>query len=155
IILVSRETAMDPMALHELIVDHDATVMQATPSTWRLLLESGWEGSPRFKALIGGEALPLDLADALLARTGELWNMYVPTETTVWSPCWRVENPRQGVSVGRPIANTQIHVLDAQFKPCPIDTPGELFIGGDGVTLGYLHREELTAERFLPDPFNS
>src|SRR5690606_18529234 len=92
IILASRETTMDSVALRELIETQQATVMQATPSTWRLLIESQWQGSAEFKALIGGESLPLDLAEALLARTGELWNMYGPTETTVWSTCWRVED---------------------------------------------------------------
>ena len=103
----------------------------------------------------GGEALPAELADALHGRTRSLTNLYGPTETTVWSTCWRVEQPEQGISIGRPIANTQIHVLDERLQPCPIGVPGELWIGGDGVTLGYLHRPELTAERFVADPFSA
>ncbi|QHE85934.1 non-ribosomal peptide synthase/polyketide synthase [Hydrogenophaga sp. BPS33] len=153
VLLASRDQALNGEALRQLIESNHANVMQATPSTWRILIESGWQGSPNFKALIGGEGLPQDLAELLLARTGELWNMYGPTETTVWSTCWKVTQPEQGIFIGSPIANTTIHILDEQQKPCPIGVPGEIYIGGQGVTLGYLHREELTAERFIPDPF--
>jgi non-ribosomal peptide synthetase component F len=151
VIIASRDEVMDGPALRALLERHEATAMQATPSGWRLLVDAGWRGSPRFKALVGGEPLPQDLARSLLERTGELWNMYGPTETTVWSTCWRV---RDGVpiSIGTPIANTTIEVLDEGLRPCPIGVPGEIFIGGDGVTAGYLHRPELTAERFVADP---
>lgn len=156
VVLAQREHTVDGQALKDLIAQHQCTVMQATPSTWRMLIEAGWQGSTRtFKALIGGEALTRDLADALLARTAELWNMYGPTETTVWSSCWRVEHTHRPISIGRPIDNTQIHVLDEHMRPCPIGVPGEIWIGGDGVTLGYLHRPELTAERFVPDSFST
>ena len=155
IILASTEQAQDGRVLRACLEEHQATVMQATPSTWRMLLEAGWQGTPRFKALIGGEALPLDLAQQLLARTGELWNMYGPTETTVWSTLWRVVKPEAGICIGRPIANTQVHVLDEAGRLCPIGVPGEICIGGDGVALGYLHRPELTAERFVADPFRA
>lgn len=154
VVLASRDQALDGVALRDLIESAGATVMQATPSTWRILIDSGWQGSASFKALIGGEGLPQDLASQLLARTGELWNMYGPTETTVWSTCWKVVNPENGISIGRPIANTTVHILDERLQRCPIGVPGEIFIGGDGVTLGYLHRPELTAERFIPDPFS-
>jgi len=152
IVLASRDTAADSRALRSLIETTGADTMQATPSTWRLLIESGWQGHERFKALVGGEGLPADLAAQLLERTGELWNMYGPTETTVWSTCCRVTSAR-AIAIGRPIANTQVHVLDARLQPCPIGVPGEVYIGGDGVTLGYLDRPELTAERFVDDPF--
>ena len=154
VVLAEREHAIDGQALMGLLAQHQCSVMQATPSTWRMLIDAGWQGSTGFKALVGGEALTQDLADALMARTGELWNMYGPTETTVWSTCWRVQPGERPISIGRPIDNTQVHVLDAQMRPCPIGVPGELWIGGDGVTLGYLHRPELTAERFLADPFS-
>ena len=150
-ILASAEQAVDGRALCALLESSRATLMQATPSTWRMLIEAGWSGAPGFKALIGGEALPLDLAKALLERVGELWNMYGPTETTVWSTAWRVEQPETGISIGRPIANTQVHVLDAAGRPCLIGVPGEIYIGGAGVALGYLHRPELTDERFVRD----
>jgi acyl carrier protein len=118
-------------------------------------LEAGWQGSKDFKALVGGEALPKDLADQLIAQGVELWNMYGPTETTVWSTCWKVERPEQGVSIGRPIANTQVLVLDQYRQLCPIGVPGEIYIGGDGVTLGYLNRPELTAHSFVDDPYSA
>jgi amino acid adenylation domain-containing protein len=153
VVLASRDAAVDPQALRLLVESTEANVMQATPSTWRMLLESGWQGHGRFKALVGGEGLPTDLATKLLERTGQLWNMYGPTETTVWSTCWQVESPERGISIGRPIANTQVHVLDERLQPCAIGLPGEIYIAGDGVTTGYLHRPELTAERFVPDPF--
>jgi amino acid adenylation domain-containing protein len=152
VVLASREQAQDGRALRQLLENSDATVMQATPTTWRMLIDAGWQGGPTFKALIGGEALPPDLAAQLLQRTGQLWNMYGPTETTVWSTCWRVENPERGISIGRPIDNTSVTILDEQRRPCPIGVAGEICIGGDGVALGYLHRPELTAERFIADP---
>jgi amino acid adenylation domain-containing protein len=153
VVLASQDEATDGVALRKLLESSGATVMQATPATWRMLIEAGWKGGPRFRALCGGEAMRPDLAEALLARTGELWNMYGPTETTVWSTCWRVQRPQDGIWIGRPIANTQVHVLDERLTPCPIGVPGEVFIAGDGVALGYLDRPELTAERFVPDPF--
>ncbi len=155
VVLATREQTLDGGSLRTLLAEVDATVMQATPATWRLLLEAGWSGSSSFKALVGGEALPLELVHLLTARAGEVWNMYGPTETTVWSTCWRVEPNVQSVRIGAPIANTQIHVLDSQLRPCPIGVAGEIFIGGDGVTLGYWNRPELTAERFLDDPFRA
>ncbi len=156
VILVSRDTTMDGNALRALIEQTGATMMQATPGGWRLLLDAQWAGSPGFKALVGGEGLPSDLAQSLLQRCGELWNMYGPTETTIWSTLWRVEPARvaqRGVSIGRPIANTTVWVLDANGQRCPIGVPGEIVIGGEGVALGYLDRPELTAERFIPDPY--
>ena len=126
-------------------------MLQATPATWRLLLESGWTGSPGLTALCGGEALPGDLARSLLGRTAALWNLYGPTETTVWSSVHRVRGAE--ASVGRPIANTSAHLVDRDLQPVPAGVPGELLIGGTGVSRGYLGRADLTAERFLPDPF--
>jgi amino acid adenylation domain-containing protein len=154
IVLASRDDVQDGQSLKLLIERHGVNVMQATPATWRVLIEAGWMGSPQFKALIGGEGLPQDLASQLIVRTGELWNMYGPTETTVWSTCWRVEHPERSISIGRPIANTQIYILDEHLQPCPIGVPGELWIGGDGVALGYWNRSELTAERFVANPFS-
>ncbi len=156
VVLASRDVAMDGERLRALLASSSATVMQATPATWRLLLAAGWRGGPGFRALVGGEALPRDLAESLLERTDEVWNMYGPTETTVWSTCWRVERPLgPTILVGRPIGNTQVHVLDAYLQPVPVGVVGELWIGGAGVTRGYLNRPELTEERFIPDPFRS
>ncbi|SFN54139.1 non-ribosomal peptide synthetase [Variovorax sp. OV329] len=153
VVLATREQTTDGLALSSLLQSSKATVLQATPSTWQLLLDTDWNGGPAFKALIGGESLSAHMARALMARVGELWNMYGPTETTVWSTCWKVPTGVQGISVGRPIANTRVHVLDAHGHRCPVGVPGEVFIGGDGVTLGYLGRPELTADRFLSEPF--
>ncbi|WP_426661101.1 amino acid adenylation domain-containing protein [Rhodanobacter aciditrophus] len=153
VVLATREQALDGSALAALLADHGVTLMQATPATWRLLLQAGWQGSARFRALCGGEALAPDLAAALLPRCAELWNLYGPTETTVWSTCARVE-PDQPIHIGTSIANTSVWVLDERRQPCPLGVPGELWIGGAGVALGYLHRPELTAERFVDDPFS-
>ncbi|WP_243040998.1 non-ribosomal peptide synthetase [Dyella sedimenti] len=153
IVLASYDEVRDGAALRRLVERHDATMMQATPAGWRILLESGWPGRQGFKAIAGGEPLPLDLAETLLERCGELWNAYGPTETTVWSTLWRVSDPRAGIFIGRPIANTTVVILDERGQPCPLGMPGEIHIGGDGVTLGYLNRPALSAERFLPDPW--
>ncbi len=155
VVIASRDQAMNGHALKGLLEQHRATVMQATPVTWRLLLEAGWQGRTGFKALVGGEALPKDLADQLIARGVELWNMYGPTETTVWSTCARITDTSNGITIGKPIANTTVYVLDERNHLCPDGVPGELCIGGDGVALGYWNRPELTAERFIPDPYSS
>lgn len=155
VVITSRDQAMDGQALSRLISEHDCTLLQATPSTWRLLLQSGWGGKKGFRALCGGEPLPLDVAEALVEKVDALWNMYGPTETTVWSTCSRVLDPRVGVDIGRPIANTSVWILDAEQQLCPIGVTGEIYIGGDGVALGYLNRVELTSERFVADPSSS
>ena len=155
VVIAGRDEAADGFALRSLLEQTHATAMQATPITWRLVLEAGWQGAKGFKALVGGEALPRDLASQLIACGVELWNMYGPTETTVWSTCARIADTSNGISIGGPIANTQVYVLDAQKNPCPIGVPGELCIGGEGVALGYWKRPELTAERFIPDPFSA
>ncbi len=154
VVIASREEAVDGHALAALLAQHRATVMQATPVTWRLILEAGWQPNGRFKALVGGEALPRDLADQLIARGVELWNMYGPTETTVWSTCAPIPDTTNGITIGKPIANTTVYVLDGQQHLCPIGVPGELCIGGDGVAIGYRNRPELTAQRFIPNPFS-
>ena len=152
VVIAGRDEAVDGATLLRLIGQHGITLLQATPSTWRLLLEAGWRATPGLRALVGGEGLPPDLARQMLERCDEVWNMYGPTETTVWSSCARVASQERGITIGRPIANTQIHVLDAEGQPCPIGVPGEICIGGAGVALGYLHRPELSAERFVDDP---
>jgi len=149
--LVAHETAADGLALASQLDACGATVLQATPATWRLLVEAEWAGRPALRALCGGEALPRDLADAILARTAALWNLYGPTETTIWSTLERVERGDGPITIGRPIANTQVYVLDRHGEPLPVGVPGELWIGGAGVALGYHGRLELTAERFVAD----
>ena len=151
VVLAGYDDVRDGAALLALVQRSNASMMQATPAGWRVLIESGWSGEPRFKAIAGGEPLPMDLAEALLERCGDVWNAYGPTETTVWSTFWHVTDPRNGIFIGRPIANTVVHILDEQRAPCPLGVPGEIYIGGAGVTLGYLNRPELDAQRFLVD----
>ena len=146
--------ATDTRRLGKLLASGEVNVFQATPTVWRMLIDSGWSGSSSLVALCGGEPLSADLATSLVSRCGTLWNLYGPTETTVWSLAKRVEEPVGAVSIGRPIANTQVFVLDAAMNVSPIGVPGELFIAGDGVARGYLDRPELTSERFVPNPFN-
>jgi amino acid adenylation domain-containing protein len=158
VVIVPRDTAMDGNLLRALLESSGATIMQATPGLWRMLLDTTWKGRPGFKALVGGEGLPPDLANELLSRTTELWNMYGPTETTVWSTVWPVGREavaQRGVSIGRPIANTSVWILNEALQPCPIGVPGEICIGGNGVAQGYLDRPELTADRFVADPFGT
>jgi amino acid adenylation domain-containing protein len=156
VVIVPRDTAMDGAALRGLLESSHATAMQATPGMWRILLDTPWKGGSNFKALVGGESLPPDLARALLDRCGDVWNLYGPTETTIWSTAWRLDRvvlSARGMSIGKPIANTSVWIVDESGQPCPIGVPGEIWIGGAGVALGYLDRPELTTERFVPDRF--
>jgi amino acid adenylation domain-containing protein len=150
--LASRDEAADAALLARRLADPAVTFMQATPATWRMLLESGWSGKPGLAMLCGGEALPRDLADRLLPLGAKLWNLYGPTETTIWSSAAAIEPGDVPVTIGRPIANTRMCVLDARLRPVPVGVTGELYIGGAGLARGYLRRPGLTAERFLPDP---
>jgi surfactin family lipopeptide synthetase A len=152
IVLASRDLAADGDELVRTLERERITVMQATPATFRLMIDAGWERSPDLRVLCGGEALPPELAEALLERTAELWNMYGPTETTIWSTTKRITDAGD-ITIGRPIANTTIYVLDAKMQPVVVGVPGDLYIGGAGVALGYWGRDDLTKERFLPDPY--
>ncbi|MCC3466498.1 MAG: amino acid adenylation domain-containing protein [Microcoleus sp. PH2017_06_SFM_O_A] len=154
VVILSREAAMDGRKLLRTIVQLGITILQATPATWRLLLlEPGWEGQSRMKMLSGGEAMPKELAAQLLTKGTELWNMYGPTETTVWSTVYQVKDAEQRILIGKPIANTDIYILDPLLQPVPIGVAGELHIGGSGLARGYLQRDDLTTERFIPNPF--
>jgi amino acid adenylation domain-containing protein len=152
--IVAPETTLDPDELAARIAEAAGTFMQATPTTWQLLVDSGWTGSHGLKIVCGGEPLPGGLAGDLLDRGAELWHMYGPTETTVWSSILRLTSGDGGPPpLGGPIANTRFHVVDRAGRHTPIGVPGELLIGGDGVALGYHGRPDLTAERFIADPF--
>ena len=151
--LASREQAGDGSQLAGLMTASRATVMQATPATWRLLIEAGWQGDKNLTIFCGGEALKRELADELLSRSKAVWNFYGPTETTIWSTAWQVV-PAEPVAIGRPLGNTQLYILDSKLCPVPAGTSGELLIGGAGLARGYLHRGELTAEKFIPNPFS-
>ena len=154
VLVVDRETALDPQRLRGVLETEPVTTMQATPATWRLLVEAGWRGRAGLRILCGGEPLTRELADQLLARGAELWNLYGPTETTVWSSLERVLPGAERITIGRPIDRTRIHVLDAARRLVPAGVVGELHIGGDGVARGYCGRPDLTAERFVADPFS-
>lgn len=153
-VLATREEALDGVSLRELLEQHEITFLQATPVTWRLLLEAGWKGSSTLQSVCTGEAMPRDLAATLAPIVGRLWNLYGPTETTIWSTGYQVRDGNQPILIGRPVANTQCYVLDENRRPVPIGVVGELYIGGDGLARGYHARPELTAERFVPDPFS-
>lgn len=152
-VLASREDSSDGRRLASMLDNYQITVMQATPSTWKLLLESGWRGKADLKILCGGEAMSRELAGQLIHRAHSVWNMYGPTETTVWSSLHQVTSPAGPIVIGRPIDNTQMYVLDRYLCPVPVGVIGELYIGGDGLARGYFNRPELDAEKFIPDPF--
>jgi amino acid adenylation domain-containing protein len=150
LVIASGDDVVDGPRLRDLLTESKATVMQATPATWRLLIEAGWQGSPNLKILCGGEAFPPELAKDLIARSNSVWNVYGPTETTIWSSIYRVTGHEQGsIPIGRPVANTSIYVLDSHRNPVPVNVIGEIYIGGHGLARGYLNRAELTAERFV------
>ncbi|MEU4159272.1 amino acid adenylation domain-containing protein [Actinoplanes sp. NPDC026670] len=150
VVVAGRDVAADGPALAAALDAAAATIMQATPSTWRMLIEAGWTGRPQLRMLCGGEALPPSLAGRLLPLGAQLWNMYGPTETTIWSAVSQVgAGP---IRLGEPIANTELLILDRHGQPVPTGVPGELHIGGAGLARGYLNRPELTAERFVAHP---
>jgi len=161
IVLVTRDVAADATQLIPVLQESGATVMQATPATWRMLLAADWQGNPQLKILCGGEPMSRELARQLLERSASLWNMYGPTETTIWSTVHKVESADKPIPIGRPIANTQIYLAHPEqnssdpIKFVPVEEPGELLIGGVGLARGYLNRPDLTDERFIPDPFSS
>lgn len=154
VVIATRETTMDGNLLRNELQATGATVMQATPVTWRLLLAAGWTGNPKFKILVGGEAVPRELVNQLAPLCASVWNMYGPTETTIWSTTTRLTAGEGPVSIGRPIDNTQTYIVNEQMQLQPVGVPGELLIGGDGVATGYLKKPELTAEKFISDPFS-
>lgn len=149
-VVADKDSAKDGEKLRQLINDNQITMMQATPATWRMLLETDWrQDRTDIKGLCGGEPLPQDLVRDLSGVLKELWNMYGPTETTVWSTCHHLRPSEQHISIGKPIDNTRVHILDRQRNPLPVSCPGELFIGGLGLAEGYHNRADLTAEKYI------
>ncbi|MDP1794035.1 MAG: amino acid adenylation domain-containing protein, partial [Acidimicrobiales bacterium] len=158
VVVASDADIVDGRRLARLIEETGASVMQATPTTWSMLFDTGWAGRSQLTVLCGGEAMPVELGRRLVECCGPVWNMFGPTETTVWSTVQRVDASvlqHANVPIGRPIANTVCRVLASNGELAPIGVPGELFIGGAGVARGYLNRDELTAERFVPDRFSA
>src|SRR5262249_12757283 len=149
VVIAGREVVADGQRLLKLMEECKATAMQATPATWRMLIEAGWQGEPRMKALCGGEGLPRELANQLLERSAEVWNLYGPTETTIWSAAHRLTSTEGPVVIGRPIANTQIYIVNQQLQPVPVGVAGELMIGGGGVARGFLHRTEMRSQKVI------
>jgi amino acid adenylation domain-containing protein len=144
----------EPDSLLRELATVQPSIMQATPATWQLLVSSGWSGGRELKILCGGEALDVGLAQSLLTRCASLWNMYGPTETTIWSSVLRVSDPPDStIPLGPPIANTSFYILDSFRELAPIGAAGELYIAGRGVASGYLRRPDLTSERFVLDPY--
>jgi amino acid adenylation domain-containing protein len=153
LVIANEEQVADGYLLLQLLQSTKATVLQATPGTWRMLIDAGWSRELPLKVLCGGEALPRDLADQLMERSDQVWNVYGPTETTIWSSATRVTAGIGPLLIGPPIANTQFYVLDHRLQPVPVGVVGELYIGGTGLARGYWKRPDLTVERFLPNPF--
>ena len=154
VVVVDRDTAGSGERLARQLDADAVTVLQATPATWRLLVESDWRPPRGFRAWSGGERLPDDVAAALLDCGVELWNLYGPTETTIWSTTRQVRRAAEAGWVGGPIANTRLFVLDDSLELAPVGVRGEICIGGAGLGLGYLHAPDLTAERYVPSPFD-
>jgi amino acid adenylation domain-containing protein len=155
VFVASTDDARDGIGLMGLVDAWQPTFMQATPTTWRMVLESGWAGSSNLTLLVGGEALPPDLAARLRLRCARLFNVYGPTETTIWATAAEIHDASSPITIGRPLANVRVYVLDRSGEPVPVGLPGELYIGGAGVAVGYHGREALTAERFVPDRFSA
>ncbi|MFT6733325.1 MAG: amino acid adenylation domain-containing protein [Polaribacter sp.] len=152
-IIASRDSSYDPQVLSELLIKHNATIMQATPATWQMMVASGWIGKKDLKLLTGGEALSQKLSDQLQPLVNQVWNMYGPTETTVWSSCYQIENIGQPPLIGKPIANTQMYVLDKMNQLVADGAYGELCIAGEGVSNGYFGQSYLTEKVFIDNPF--
>ncbi|HJS87296.1 MAG TPA: amino acid adenylation domain-containing protein, partial [Acetobacteraceae bacterium] len=155
VVIASQDEVADGFALLAKLQARGITVMQATPATWLLLLEAGFRSHPGLTMLCGGEALPRELADRLLEGGGALWNMYGPTETTIWSSAGRIEADGGPITIGRPIANTRLYVLDRHGEPVPPGALGQLHIAGEGLAQGYFRDPAQTAEKFVDDPFVS
>lgn len=154
LVVASRATALNGAQLADLLFSSSITFMQATPASWRMLIDAGWKGSDRLTILCGGEVLHLGLAKQLLERGAAVWNLYGPTETTIWSTACNLSRTTNRITIGRPINNTQVYLLDRHLLPVPPDVPGELYISGDGLARGYLNHADLTAEKFIPNPFD-
>ena len=154
VVVASREEVYDSFLLAKRITELPLDWMSATPATWRMLLDAGWQGKAGLKILCTGEALPPDLANRLTQICGEVYNLYGPTEATIWCTSIRLAHG-QPVTIGHPLANTNLYILDSHRKPVPVGVVGELYISGDGLARGYHNLPELTVEKFTPNPFTT
>src|SRR5690606_3653742 len=155
LVIANEETAKDGRLLLEFIKNESITILQATPTTWQMLIDTGWNNALPLKALCGGEQLPMTLAKKILSRVDELWNMYGPTETTIWSTTKQILIDDKLLTIGKPIANTQVYILNEQGLLMEPGQIGEIIIGGDGVAEGYWKRLDLSAQKFISNPFES
>ncbi|WP_234737002.1 non-ribosomal peptide synthetase [Tellurirhabdus bombi] len=155
VVLADAETAKDGRALVQAIDEQQISIMQATPVTWKMMLAAGWEQKLPVKVLCCGEPMSKDLAEKLTARCESLWNMYGPTETTIYSTGKQILREDEIITIGRPIHNTQVYILDEQEKPLLEGVVGEIYIAGDGVARGYLNRPELNEQKFVKNPFGT
>lgn len=153
--IAPEHTAADGADLRARLARDGVTIMQATPATWRLLMDTGWQAAPGIRVICGAEPLPTELAREFIARVGHVWNSYGPTETTIYSTFQRISSEEGPITIGRPMGNTSIYVLDSNLVQVPVGVHGEIYLAGDGLARGYLGRPDLTAMAFQPDPFNS
>ena len=154
-VIIPKEISMDGKLLVNAMLKYEPTIMQATPTTWRILFASAWNGSKKLKVLCGGEAMPRDLGEKLFNSVSSVWNMYGPTETAIWSTVFKIQNPNDPIYIGKPIDSTQIYILDGSMQRVPTGVIGEIYIGGAGVARGYLNDPHLTEERFIKDTFSN
>ncbi|QDK79696.1 amino acid adenylation domain-containing protein [Spirosoma sp. KCTC 42546] len=154
LVLADAEMTKDGRALLEAIPNWQISMIQATPVTYKMMLAAGWEERLPLKILCCGEPMSKDLAQKLTARCGSLWNMYGPTETTIYSTGKQILASDEIITIGRPIQNTQVYILDEHLNPLPEGSIGEIYLAGEGVARGYLNRPELTRDKFVPNPFD-
>lgn len=154
VVIAEKEMMANPSLIGDAINHHHVTMMQATPAVWQLLIDAGWSGKEDLKALCGGDILTKRLADEILNRVNSLWNMYGPTETTIWSAIQQIQKDKKTITIGHPVGNTQLYILDKYMQPVPVGVAGELHIGGEGLAQGYLNQKDLTEKKFIPDPFS-
>ncbi|TRX32582.1 amino acid adenylation domain-containing protein [Flavobacterium sp. ZT3R18] len=152
--IASQELLSDPLGIIVKIEELKPTIIQATPSFYQMLYNAGWKGNKAIKILCGGDLLSETLAEKLLGTNAELWNMYGPTETTIWSSCKKITQAKEASNIGNPIHNTEFYILDECMQLLPIGSVGTIYIGGDGLAQGYFKNEELTNEKFIRSSFN-
>ncbi|WP_166924900.1 non-ribosomal peptide synthetase [Flavobacterium poyangense] len=153
--IASQEVLSDPQLIIEKLEEVQPTIIQGTPSFYQMLFNANWQGNKTLKVLCGGDLLSESLAEKLLYHCSEVWNMYGPTETTIWSSIKKIQHPKEASNIGKPIHNTQFYILDQYLSPKPIGTTGAIYIAGEGLAKGYYNNETLTKEKFITNPFDA